>query len=338
MIASTPTALESLRRDGFTAFRKLFPADLVARAREEVEEVCRHHVDPPASKLPEMMRVTRFEHFSFAVDLYGLSSGLEEMVERILTDPVTAAVLGETVGEHYKVRGFNVRRMLGTHDPLTGGPFSMPHSWHRDWKGEFGISILLSDVPPSNNAGTAFAPGSHLWPYDPRWNTLLSEWNVLGDAGFRSPFFRGLVRRMSFFNDRLGRKMLPGAVEATGAAGDVFFFSNDTWHGRFPNLHGRKTTVLFLGVFPTEFPFPDDVRVPPPAILDRLPPRFRRAVRHDQPVNERRDTLTHWILANQKPADWFGPFHLAHIERRAVLPLVLPLRVVNGFKRRLRKR
>src|SRR5207244_2819906 len=157
-------------------FRDGFASSLIARAKEQVDRVCRAHVETSDSDAPEPaapLKILHFDTFAFLVDLYGRSPALEAMVEKILTDPVPSRVLEKSLGKHYKVRGFNARRMYGNPDPLRGGPFAIPHEWHRDWKGEFGISILLSDIPERNNAGTALVPGSHVWPYCPRANTLL---------------------------------------------------------------------------------------------------------------------------------------------------------------------
>ncbi len=332
------TACDDLRRDGFTSFRNLFSPALVKRAASEIESLCRNHVDDrDAAPSPDAPKLMRFEHFTFVVDVYGRSPALESMVEKVLTDPTTAAVLERAVGRHFKIRGYNLRRMDGSHDPLTDGPQAVPHVWHRDWRGEFGVSILLSDVPEPNNAGTCFVPGSHLWPYCPRDNTVLSTWNVLRTNRLR-PLSK-IMRVLSVFNNLLARRKMRNAVESTGAAGDVFFFFNDTWHGRSPNLHGRRTTVLFLGLFPTEFPFPDDVKLPPEDVLATLPPRFRRAVEHDQPINERRDSLAHWVLAHQTPAAWFSLFQLAKWERRVFDVLALPLTLARwGAKKILKAR
>ncbi len=329
------TSIEALRSDGFTSFRGMFPQDLVRQAVDEVESLCREHVDDRgAPPQPEAPKLIRFDHFTFVVDVYGRSPALQAMVEKVLTDPTTATVLERAVGKHYKVRGFNLRRMDGSLDPLTDGPQAVPHVWHRDWRGEFGISILLSDVPEPNDSGTCFVPGSHLWPYCPRENTVLSAWNVLRTNRLR--WAAKMLRRLSVFTNLLARRKMQGTVESTGAAGDVFYFFNDTWHGRSPNLHGRRTTVLFLGLFPTEFPFPDDVRLPPADVSATLPPRLRRAVRHDQPANDDRTTLAHWVLANQRPVGRLDLFHLVKLERRILevvaWPLTAGLRLVKRWK------
>src|SRR5262249_45084228 len=79
------------------------------------------------------------------------------------------------------------------------------------------------------------------------------------------------------------------------------------------------------------FPFPDDVKLPPAEVLAALPPRFRRAVSHDQPINESQDTLIHQVLSWQRPVPWFGLFHLAQLERRIVGALFAPLKGLDWF-------
>ena len=121
------------------------------------------------------------------IDAYGKSPALDKIVDLILTDPTSSAVLRKMVGANVKFRGYNIRLMTGNYDP---GPrpslpteLTLPHDWHRDSPGEFGIGIFLSDVPAGGNGGTALMRGSHMFPYCPRWNTLLNSfWCATRDS------------------------------------------------------------------------------------------------------------------------------------------------------------
>ena len=333
--------LDQLRADGFVFLRDFFPPETADRARAEIDRWYHKDMQERADKGSTAMvhrgsaGVTHLHAPSHVmmVDVYGKSPTLDAMVEKIFTDPVSARVLERVIGKHFKLRGYNVRRMTGVCDPKPAAPYGLPHDWHRDWRGEVGIALLLTDVPTGGNSGTALLPGSHTWPYCPRRHTQLSEKNLLGPL--RVSGLSWLVRKLSFFARRLGRRMLGNAVEATGCRGDFFIFFNDTWHGRMPNLHGREGMLLFLGTFPTEFPFPDDVTLPPADVMARLPPALREAVRHDQPVNADRTTLIHWVLSQQRPAPRFSPLWLARVERRCAEVVFAPFLAYNWLRPRL---
>jgi hypothetical protein len=240
------------------------------------------------------------------------------MFERLLTDPLSRGLLTALAGPRFKMRGYNIRRMTGAYDPPPA------HEWHRDSPGEFGIGIFLTDVPPREHAATALVPGSHFYPYDPRWNTMLPG------------AFRGFDRLKG--RDRHARRLeaekLGQAAGAYGKRGDFYLFINDVWHGREPNLHGSQTMVALLGAFPTEFPFPDAVPLPPPAVLEALPPVIREVVRQDQPPNEGRDTILHWMLSTRPPLRRVrgDVFYEARRERRFADLLSWPKRFVPAAK------
>ena len=223
-------------------------------------------------------------------------------------------------GKYLKFRGYNIRRMTGEYDPGPKYPrgSSLPHEWHRDSPGELGIGILLTDIPEGGNAGTAFVPGSHLFPYCPRWNTLFSSEYRLEDLiRLGNP----TMARYAPFSRLLALKTLRRRREASGKRGDLFFFFNDVRHGRYPNLHGRQTMLLLLGSFATEFPFPDKVTPPAPDVLAKLPPAIRLAASTEAPVNEVRDTVVHWMLENRRRLWPMSLFHLAQQERRLAVAM-----------------
>jgi len=51
-------------------------------------------------------------------------------------------------------------------------------------------------------------------------------------------------------------------VEMCGQMGDIYFFVNDTWHGRAPNMTGKRWMISRFGGFGTEYPFKDDIPLP----------------------------------------------------------------------------
>jgi hypothetical protein len=339
---------QELERDGFVFFRQFFPEELARQAYEELRHW--YEIDD-ADREKKNVRDTK--HCGSAgttvktapshllIDAYGKSPALDKIVNHILTHEASTAVLRRLAGEHIKFRGYNVRLMTGSYDP---GPYpnlptqlTLPHDWHRDSHGEFGIGIFLSDVPDGGNGGTALMRGSHKFPYCPRWNTLLNSfWYATRDCVVGSRWFA----RLSPFNRLLGRLCRKRAVEATGTPGDFYFFLNDVWHGRYPNVHGRKTMIVLIGAFPTEFPFPDEVKTQPRAVIDKLPVAIQKGL-VPQPENSDRSSYFHQMLAARRKPFPLGLFFMARMERlfanRATPVLREMDRLWKGLRRRIGK-
>ena len=260
------------------------------------------------------------------IDAYGKSPALDRIVDIILSNPKTAAVLRKSAGAHVKIRGYNIRLMTGSHEPgstpALPKELMLPHEWHRDSPGEFGIGIFLSDVPEGGNGGTALMRGSHLFPYCPRKNSLLSTtWRASSDGRVMG---RPWLARFNIFNRLLSKRLRNRAEEANGTRGDCYLFFNDTWHGRYPNLHGRQGMIVLVAGFPTEFPFPDEVKPQPPEVLERLPASIRQGLT-PQPENSDTSSLVYWMAANRRRALPFGLFSLARFERLFANRLTLAL-------------
>ena len=303
--ATDDVPVAALRRDGYVLLPGFFAAERADRARREMESWFEADLAERHEK-----GVDGFEHTGVAgrtvltppmhnmVDVYGKSPTLDGMYETLLTHPLTSALVRDVAGEHIKARAFNCRWMTGAHDPPPA------HDWHRDSPGAFNFGILLSDVPPGGNAATGFIRGSHWYPYNPVWNTLLSE-RYEGPPAFRT---------LNVFNHLLRRRMERHFAEAAGRAGDAYLFTNDLWHGRQPNLHGRRAMVVLIALYPTRFPFPCEVKLPPPEVMERLPPAVREAVRQDKPTDFDEGTLIGELAAHRR--ERFGLFFLARLERR----------------------
>jgi hypothetical protein len=314
--------VDELKRDGFVFFRDFFPPTLARQAHDELvrwyDRDCRHReendIDAPVHEGPAGKSV-KTEPSHLLIDVYGRSPALDQMVDRILTHAQSSAVFRAMIGNNYKFRGYNVRRMTGQHDPGPKHPraTALPHEWHRDSPGEFGIGVFLTDVAPGGNAGTALMAGSHLYPYCPRWNTLFCESYFTG-LDFKRRGIKALAR-FNVFNHRLAKKLMPTAREATGRRGDFFFFLNDTWHGRYPNVHGQESMIVLIGGFPTEFPFPDNVTPPSAEVIQSLPLSIQRGL-VPQPANTDRSTVVHWMHGQRRSASPLDLFGLARLERK----------------------
>ena len=317
---------DTLRRDGFVVFRDFFPPETVEQAHRELEGWYRKDLADRAAKgvtLPPFegaagaSQLTAPSHL--LLDVYGKSPAFDGLFEKVLTDPLSSAVLRAFAGQRFKMRGYNIRRMTGAYDPPPA------HEWHRDSPGEFCIGIFLTDVQPEEHAATALVPGSHRFPIDPRWDCLLSQ-----------PYRSGMkvFLRLNRFNRKLARTALKGATGAYGKRGDFYIFMNDVWHGRQPNLHGSQTMVALLGAFPTEFPYPDSVKMPPAEVLNRLPPAIQAVVRQDQPPNSDTDTIIHEVLRNRRAPEYPDPFYLARLERRSADLLSAPVLFTDRMVRK----
>ena len=314
--------VDTVRRDGFVLVRDFFAPEVVARAHAELESWFQKDVeerkakgvtsavhDGPGGKSV----LTKPSHL--LLDVYGRSPAFDSLFEKILTDPVSRGVLSKVAGERFKMRGYNIRRMTGAYDPPPA------HEWHRDSPGEFCVGIFLTDVEPEEHGATALVPGSHRFPFDPRWNALFSE-----------PY-RGLkvFLRNNKYSRRLAETALQNAGGAYGKRGDFYIFLNDVWHGRQPNLHGHQSMVALLGAFPTEFPYPDKVPMPPAEVLEKIPKAIQEVVRQDQPANASRDTVIHEMLDARPKPQFRDPFYMARLERKVADALSYPyIRYARG--------
>jgi ectoine hydroxylase-related dioxygenase (phytanoyl-CoA dioxygenase family) len=271
-----------LESNGFHVFHDFLDRDLVEKARREITEWLEIDLrERTASGSSEswytgtagtsvLTRPTQI-----LLDAYAKSPALDQLVEQILSDQLSGAALKELAGDQIKFRGYNVQRMTGTADPKPNiGVAPNPHEWHRDSLGEFGIALFLEDVPGPDNGATSLVPGSHYFPYCPRWNCLLGPpyKTKYGHSGL------DWFLRHNFFSRMLGRNVVAKtATGAYGEQGDFYFFINDVWHGREPNTNGRTGIKVMIGAFPADDPFPDKVVPPDQDVLAKLPPLVRRA-------------------------------------------------------------
>ena len=309
-------AARALRADGFAMFRGFLPVGEVDEARREVEALFARDVEERKDRaIAEAHHdgvsghsiLTKPTHL--LLDLYAKSAALDRLAERILTDPVSSAVLAELAGGEIKLRGYNCTRITGEHDPRPGlGPASNPHQWHRDSYGEIGIGVFLSDFPEPNQGSTAFLRGSHVYPYCPRANCL-----------FGPPYPGGnpVFLRLNPFNRLLASRIRRAATGAYGRRGDFYVFINDTWHGREPNLHGHSGLRVMIGAFAADVPYPDDVAMLPPGVLEKLPPALRRVAPQPRaPAAARPKPILDEMAQKQKALASNPLFRLARWERR----------------------
>ena len=306
----------TLEKNGFVTIKKIIDPLLAERAHREIEAwyardladrsargtETHNHIGPAGLTV-----LTAPSHLM--IDAYLKSPALDQIFETILTHPMSAKVIENLAGKNIKLRGYNIRRMTGAYDPAPA------HEFHRDSYGEFGFSILLTDVGPGTDAATSFVRGSHLYPYCPRWNCLFPM------------IYRGLgiFLRLNIFNHILRRSIADRETSGYGERGDFTIFINDVWHGREPNSNGKQSMVVLIGAFPTEVPFPDKVVPPSPEILAQLPPHLRSAASCQLPPNTSKDTILYRMHRDRLPIGTMSLWRFAQVERKLADAL-------SGFK------
>jgi hypothetical protein len=302
----------TLEKDGFVVVPSFLDEKLVDQARRDLEAI--YGLDLEERKLRNA-DYPDFTHGStrtvltppshLALRLPGRSTALDACYEKILTDPMSSELLRRTVGKNFKLRDVNCRYMTGSVDD--GNFLNPPHEWHRDSPGEFTIALFLNEVSPGDNAGTAVVPGSHKYPWCPRWNALFGAPFYISRKGGRGP---DTAPRFNIFSRLLHHFFVKrqNAHGIFGKPGDFYIFLNDTWHGRVPNLHAERAMIVMAGGFPTDFPFPDEPAPFDSDMVNSLPPTYRRVAARDLPANTEKNSIIHRLAAErlrERPTDLF---------------------------------
>ena len=140
---------------------------------------------------------------------------IAELLDHLVANASFKLTLEASLGSDYKIWQVNMRRS----SPRDKGLYL-----HQDAQGEMGVCILLSDNMNGSGA-TVFLPSSHLVP------KRMKVWRVEAPAP--------LLKLLRYLFTPL-----------SGKAGDIGFFFNRTWHGRFPNQSANFYDVIFISFFP----------------------------------------------------------------------------------------
>lgn len=295
MIARTSSAealAAELEENGFVVVRDFFDVADVDAARGEIAAVLDRDMamrdaagwkkvnwtqgPTPSSALHPEMHTVLFPTLH--------SPALARMIDRILTDPMAAELLRRALGDHYRLRVDLVRRTTGIRDQGFDG--DLPHSWHRDRPGEFTVGIFFDDLDGDDRSATAGVPGTHMLPFNPIWDFLLSRPAYLSQKAFLSKIKRYCLNwfyERAPHNDRLRQWFAEHGRGILGKKGDWYIFFNDVWHGRQANLSGEKLIMVRFGGFATDFAFPEDIARP--EMPAHVPETLRRRYEKVQPVN-----------------------------------------------------
>lgn len=234
--------VEHLWRDGFVRIRGLLSGEDVTTLQSACARLMREQPRAPWSEAGRYGRQYRVpvyvdKDWSVLGNIAGLSAEADRVLERVFTHAELIPVLQVVLGTGYKICQLGIRRSEGADDGLR---------MHQDAKGEFGMSVLLADIP-DNGGTTAFLPGSHRYP------------------------LRSVEAGMPYIHPKYLRRW---ARSASGKAGDVFLFFNKTWHGRLPTSQAVPHDAILLSFFGAGYEFqPSDV---PAELLQSLPPELRR--------------------------------------------------------------
>lgn len=228
------------------------------------------------------------------------SQGYQRLLNDMFDAPVMRDFMQALVGDSFRIRVDLWRRSSGENDHVAD--FQLPHVWHRDTLGEFTFGIFFDDLPEHGAGGTAVIPGTHWYAEDPRWDLMVGEHlNMTRKYHLGN---RDLVnlpdeyRTLAPNNRKLTTELNDRKVELSGQMGDIYFFLNDTYHGRAPNLSGKQWLIARTGCFGTEFPFKDDI--PLPDGIDDLPEPLRTHFRADQAPNTKTNTLLRRMAYQRK--------------------------------------
>ena len=294
----TQDIIGQTREHGFFEVDSFFDPAVVAEARAEMAALLDRDVETRKTA-DDIKGFTRLDRGQFKTTLTDKmhtrffpsweSPTFARMAGDLFSHPSMVAFRREILGEHIRLRIDLIRRASGINDVIDD--FQLPHAWHRDTPGEFTFGIFFDDLETPDSGGTGVVPGTHLEARDPRWELLLAE----DGMPTREQYLAGLRHLPPGIWDRAplnreARESLRGRThEIRGRAGGIYFFFNDTWHGRFGNSSGRRHMIARIGGFATEFAFKDDI--PLPADGECLDARLSDFYRADSPANTSSDTL-----------------------------------------------
>lgn len=145
---------------------------------------------------------------------------LAEIIDKIFANNSINTFLNKILGKNFKIWAINFRR-----SPQGDKGLYM----HQDGIGQVNMVILLD-----NNLGgvgaTAVLPSSHLYMQSQKKMNIELPYALVN-------FFRYFFKPLS------------------GSKGDILFFTNRLWHGRFSNKSTKNHDVLMIGLFPCGYSY-----------------------------------------------------------------------------------
>lgn len=297
-----PSILNSKQvEEAYQEFINLFEQDLEDRRAREITEA--HNPDGPLG----YTILTQPSHL--ALNVYTKSSVFDSLLEIVLSHPTVNQLIAAWSGPHYRIFSVNLRYMTGNYDPPPS------HELHRDATSSINLGIMLTDVPVGDNGATALVKGSHWAKIEPRWESLLQAPYRLS----KKPTHNGVhcLVRWNFFNRLLRKRWFPKITGAFGNQGDVYLFPNgELWHGRLPNLHGKKAMICLIGLQGTDAETRAAPLTIPPEVINKLFPKLKKALVGPFVENDSMGTLWDQIQTKRQKASFFSIEYWAKQERK----------------------
>ncbi|MDA8708021.1 phytanoyl-CoA dioxygenase family protein [Hellea sp.] len=262
--------IDLIEKDGYFIIKNFFKRDAVEAVRSELkavldkDEARRKKIQGPPvdASVPYRSIYTKLMHTIWFPSLQ--SPRYHDLVNDMFDSVYIQDLMKGLCGDNFRLRIDLIRRSSGENDHVAD--FQLPHVWHRDTPGEFTYGIFFDDMPEHGGGGTAVIPGTHWDARDPRWDLMIGEKknmtrkHYLGNRPLL--FVPEDLSAKAKMNKRVSQKANASKVEISGQMGDLYLFLNDTWHGRAPNISGKRWMISRVGGFATDFPFKDDIPLP----------------------------------------------------------------------------
>ena len=305
--------LERTEVDGCFVIRNFFDRDTVIKAKQELtkildkDEARREGLKLPAvdSSVKYRSIYTRLMHSLWFPSMQ--SPTYLKLVNDMFDHSSIKSFVRGLAGDNMQLRIDLIRRSSGANDHID--EYELPHMWHRDTLGEFTFGIFFDDLPEEGCGGTAAVKGTHWDARDVRWDLMIApNGNLTRKHHLGNRSLLKLPKEYSDqapLNAKLRKRCKKNMLEMTGKMGDIYFFLNDTWHGRAANTTGKRWMISRFGGFATDFQFKDDIPLPKGMAqlpkpwsthFDRnpVPNTDANSLLRRMAASRKRDPLTYW--------------------------------------------
>jgi len=255
----TPTDLvHFVKKHGYFKISDFFPRARIEAVRTELvalldrdlkrRDKADENTRPPVKRMDEglyLTTLTRVMHTRFFPSFE--CNAFADLIGDMMEDPRLEGLVNEILGQDYKLRSDLIRRSSGINDSID--TVQLPHEWHRDTLAEFTFGVFFDDVIAPNSGGTSVIPGTHTSVLDPRWDLILTRKARPDYTRFQAGhhWIDPHLYKLTKHNRRVRWELARRRKELLGEMGDIYFFFNQTWHGRAPNMSGQALAIARVG-------------------------------------------------------------------------------------------